>query len=163
MVLWLFSLDILWTPEIWRDPWVDLLTLPTPVYGLCMQLALFPTVWVWMSLAYRVLVKTQGVHERLNGRQVNWNWWHWVRKRSFSLSASWIVGNFKSTDSVLKTMSRLASHLQWDIRFATWLNPIKSLWRGSSESNIRFVPHGRQAHWGYNRNAVGQVATWWKK
>ena len=51
-----------------------------------------------------------------------------------------VVGNFKGTASVPKTMSCLAAHLQWDIRFVSWLNPIESLWRASSECNIRFVP-----------------------
>ena len=38
-------------------------------------------------------------------------------------------------DSVLKTMSHCAAHLQWDIRFVTRLNPTESLQRGSSECN----------------------------
>ena len=42
-----------------------------------------------------------------------------------------VVGNFKGTDGVPKTMSCLAAHLQWNIRFVSWLNPVESLWRAS--------------------------------
>ena len=44
-----------------------------------------------------------------------------------------VVGNFKGTDSVIKATSHYAANLQWDIQFVTWLSPIESLWRGSSE------------------------------
>ena len=45
-----------------------------------------------------------------------------------------VAGYFKGTNSVLKTMSHCdsASHLQWNIQFVTWLNPIKC--------NSQFVP-----------------------
>ena len=49
-----------------------------------------------------------------------------------------VVGNFKGMDSVLKTMSHCAAHLQWDIRFVTRLNLIESL-RRSPECNIRYL------------------------
>ena len=51
-----------------------------------------------------------------------------------------VVGNFKRIDSVLKSMSCLAAHLEWDVRFVTWRNPMENLWRRSSECNIRYVP-----------------------
>ena len=50
-----------------------------------------------------------------------------------------VAGYFKGTDSVLKAMSHCATHLQWDIRFVTWLNSIQRLRRGSSECNSQFV------------------------
>ena len=48
--------------------------------------------------------------------------------------------NFKGTLSVLKSISHCTAHPQCNVSIFTWLIPKKSLWRGSSEFNIQFVP-----------------------
>ena len=53
----------------------------------------------------------------------------------------YMVGDyFKGTEGALKSMLHHSAPSQCNNQIVTWLNPIESLWRASSECNIRFVP-----------------------